>query len=305
MGLFSKTSTYDPMSAYTPEQRQAIQALMSLASTGSGGGITLGQKYTGSLGNYQLDPQTLAGGSALEALFGSTDIQKARDTYTNLADTKFDPSDPRTGYAAFNRQLEKAGMESSDAINREAAITGNRFGTAILGEKADLAENLNLQRQSALAQLFQQSRASQAMGAAGLQDIARQEQQIAGANIDYGELVRQVKDAEAKDALNEYKRTRDEELSRIGLMQQQWENPMGTITKKGPSTFSKMLGEVIPFVGSYNSAKYGYTQNQTSIGDMVKAVASIATGGQLKIGGDKKSSSGFEDLIEALKSYNK
>jgi len=291
MGLFSKTSTYDPMSAYTPEQRKSIEALMSLASTGTGGGITLGQQYGGALGSYEQGAQGLAGGSALEQLMSgvndpNSDMGRARGIYSDFADLgKFNPDDPKWGYAAFNKALAKSGEESASAIERESAIQGNRFGTAILGEKADLAENLNLQRQMRLSEIFQGSQQFAALGAQGLTGLANQVADIAGLNIKYDDYQRQLKDQRAKEALDEYKRARGEELARIDLMNQQWQSPMGTITKKGPSTFAKLLGTVSPVMGTYNEQKYGYTQGQVSISDAVNMAMGAFTGGMGGTGG--------------------
>lgn len=264
MGLFSKTSTYDPMSAYTPEQRKSIEALMSLASTGTGGGITLGESYGGDLGYYQQGAQGLAGGQTLQDLLSgaydhNSDMGKARGIYEGFADLgQFNPDDPKWGYAAFNKALEKAGAESASALEREAAIGGRRFGTAILGEKADLAENMNLQRQQRLSEMFMGAQQFSALGAQGFTGLANQVAQIAGLNINYDDYQRQLKDTKARDALNEFKRKRAEELSRLGLMQEQWQNPMGTITTKSPTMLGKLassvLGGVAGSVGAYMGA---------------------------------------------------
>lgn len=284
------------MSAYTPQQRQSIEALMGLAATGTGGGITLGQEYGGPLGFYEQGQQGLAGGNILANLLSGvyspdSDIGKARNVYEGFAELgKFNPDDPRWGYAAFNKALAKAGEESSDVLERESAISGSRFGTAIQGQKADLAENLNLQRQQRLAEIFQGSQQFAALGAAGFTGLANQVADIAGLNINYDDYQRQLKDQQAKESLMEFQRRRNEELSRIGLMQEQWQNPMGVITKKGPSLFAKMLGEVVPVMGSYNTQRYGYSQGQASIGQAVDAAVKMMTGGVGSTGYQKPSS---------------
>jgi hypothetical protein len=287
MGLFSKKSTYDPMSAYTPEQRKSIEALMSLAATGTGGGITLGEEYGGSLGEFNLTDQTKSGLSALQSLLMSSsdknsDIGKARTGYENMLGLQaFNPDDPRWGYAAFNKALAKSGAESASALEREAAIQGNRYGTAIGGQKADLAENLNLQRQQALANIWQNSQQIAALGAAGLTGLADQVAQLSGMNITYGDMERQMKDTQALRQYEEFNRGRQEELMRLGLMQDQFNNPMGTVTTKSPSTFMRMMGEILPEIGSYNTAKYGYTTNQTSMNQAFNTGVSLLTGGSL------------------------
>lgn len=289
MGFFSaKSTTYDPMSAYTPQQRQAIQALMSLASTGSGGGITLGEKYGGDLGYYTQGAGELQALAGLQGLVGGQDITGARDVYARMAGNKFNPDDPSSGYAAFSRALAKAGAEAADVLNREAAMTGGRFGTGIQRQKASLAEDLANQRGQFLANLYNQGENRAMAGAQGLQSLVGTQQNLFQQLASQAAIERLLKDQQAKDQYAEFNRTRNEQLSRIGLMQEQWQNPMGAITKKGPSTFGAILGEAIPIMGSYNTHKYGYTQNQTSIGDAVKAATAILSGGMMSGGGGQK-----------------
>ena len=279
MGLFSKSTTYDPLSAFTPEQLQSVQALMSLASTGSGGGINLGQAYGGALGNYQQTGGELQALSQLQGLFGGQDIANARNTFTDLADTKFDPSDPKSGYAAFSRSLAKAGAESQDVINREAARTGGAFGSGRGRDTADLAENLANQRGSFLADLYQRGRQQQLAGAQGLQGLVGVQARLSEQLAQQSAVERMLKDKQAKDQYSDFLRTQQENFARIGLMQDQMNNPLGKITKKGPSTFGALLGEVSPLFGSYNTHKYGYTTNQSSISDATQALLKMFSGG--------------------------
>jgi hypothetical protein len=273
--LFSKTTTYDPMSAYTPQQRDSINALMSLASTGSGGGITLGQQYAGDLGYYDQTPGELQALYDLQGLTDGQDITKARDVYTKMADTRFNPDDPSSGYAAFSKALAKSGKESDDILNREAAITGSRYGTAISRRKADLSADLANQRGMFLADLYNQSQNRALQGAGGLQRVSGQQQNLLQQIAMHSAVERELKNQQAQDKYMEFQRARGEKLNRINLMQSQWQNPMGIITKKGPSTFAKMLGEFSPLMGSYNTHKYGYTTNQTSVSDAVEMLTEI------------------------------
>lgn len=286
MGIFSaKKTTYDPMSAFTPQQRQSIEALMSLASTGSGGGITLGQKYGGDLGYYNQTPGEIDALQGLQGLVSGGDISGARDVYSRMANNKFNPDDPSSGYAAFSRALAKAGGESQDAINREAARTGGVFGSGRGRDTASLQADLANQRGTFLASLFNQGENRALQGASGLQSLVGQQQDLFQQLASQSAIERLLKDQQAKDQYSEFQRTRGEELSRLGLMQEQWMNPMGSITKKGPNTLMSMLGEAIPIVGSYNTHKYGYTTNQTSIADGIKmAMALLGGGGTIPTG---------------------
>ena len=50
---------------------------------------------------------------------------------------------------------------------------------------------------------------------------------------------------------------------------------MGATTTKVPGIGMKMLGEVIPGIGSYNTHQYGYTTNQSSMSDAINAMMSM------------------------------
>jgi len=238
MGLFSKKTTFDPMSQYTPQQRQSIEALMSLAATGSGGGITLGESYGGSLGSYDLTDQTKGGLASLQSLLGgaydpNSDMGQARSTYQNLANNSiFDLESDQSGYKAYSKALAKAGLESADVLNREAAMSGNRFSTSMGRDKAELAENLQNQRAMQIANLYQASQQMAALGAQGLTGLANQIADIAGLNINYDEYQRGLKDRIAEDQYADFARQQRENYMRLGLMNDQWQNPMGKITYK-------------------------------------------------------------------------
>lgn len=250
MGIFSaKKTTYDPMSAFTPQQRQSIEALMSLASTGSGGGITLGQKYGGNLGYYNQTPGEIDALQGLQGLVSGGDISGARDVYSRMANNKFNPDDPSSGYAAFSRALAKAGGESQDAINREAARTGGVFGSGRGRDTASLQADLANQRGTFLANLFNQGENRALQGAQGLEGLVGRQQDLFQQLASQSAIERLLKDQQAKDQYSEFQRTRGEELSRLGLMQEQWMNPMGSITTKSPSTFSKIASPLASVAG--------------------------------------------------------
>lgn len=251
MGFFkSKKTTYDPFSTYTPEQQASIRALMSLASTGSGGGITLGQEYGGDLGFYD---QTAGERQALEGIMGlidGGDLSGARDVYSRMAGNTFNPDDPSSGYAAFSRALAKSGAESQDVINREAARTGGVFGSGRGRDTASLQSDLANQRGMFLADLFNQGENRALQGASGLQSLIGTQQNLFNQLASQAAIERILKDQQAKDKLSEFYRTRAEELSRIDLMNQQWQQPMGKITIKSPSTFSKIASPLMGAIGT-------------------------------------------------------
>lgn len=254
-GLFgAKKKTTSLRDMRTPEQKQAAALLQSLATTGSGGGINLGQAYGGSLGNFDLTGGEQGAYNQLAGLFGGQDINKARETFTNLADTKFDPSDPTSGYAAYSRELAKAQKESSDSLNQEAAISGSRFGTGILENKRQLADTFANQRAMKLAELFQNSRSQQMAGAQGLQGLVGTQANLANQQAAMAGLQRELKNQEAQANYSEWNRQRGETLSRIDLLNQEASrNPylgIPSITTNEQSPFSSLVGSVL---GSYGS----------------------------------------------------
>jgi hypothetical protein len=298
MGILSKKTTYDPMSAYTPEQRKSIEALQSLAATGTGGGITLGTKYGGSLGSFNLTDQTRSGLEALQNLLlgannPDSDMGKARSVYSNLANNSiFDLDSDQSGYKAYSKALAKAGLESADVLNREAAMSGNRFSTSMGRDKADLAENLQLQRAQQLANLFQGSQQTAALGAQGLTGLANMVADLSGMNITYGDMQRQMEDAQAMREYQEFNRGRNEQLMRLGIMQDQMNNPMGIITTEGPSMLAKMVGQFDPTMGSYNQQKYGYTTGQQTWSSVLNPLQGYGVGTGAKSSGGGTSSGG-------------
>lgn len=251
LGFFKdKSTTYDPFSAYTPQQRASIEALMGLASTGTGGGITLGQGYGGDLGYYNQAPGELQSLEGLMGLINGGDITGARDTFSRLANNKFNPDDPSSGYAAFSRALAKAGGESQDAINREAARTGGAFGSGRGRDTAGLQADLANQRGSFLANLYNQGENRALAGAQGLQGLVGTQQGLYGQIQEQAQIGRLLKDQQAKERYAEFQRTRGEELSRIGLMQDQWKNPMGAITTTSPSLFAQLAPSLFGAIGT-------------------------------------------------------
>jgi len=250
----SKTTTYDPYSQYSPEQLTAVKALESLANTGSGGGITLGQQYPGATGDYQMTQGSQDALSNLQGLYGNASSTAVTDFYTNLLGQKFNPSDPSTGYADFSRALAKAGQESSDVLNREAAITGSRFGTGIQKQKASLSGDLANQRGMFLADLYKDTTSKQLQGASGLQNQQANQANLLSSIFNMSDVQRQLKDQELKDKLNAWTTARGEQLSRIGMMESLRANPMGNIETTTPSymaqlfspdNVSKLIGTII------------------------------------------------------------
>lgn len=254
MGLssfFKSTSTtFDPLSAYTPEQRKSLDALLSLANTGSGGGINLGELYGGNLGYYQQAPGEQQALSGLQGLVNGQDISGARDVFSKATQNTFNPDDPSSGYAAFSRALAKSGNEAQDQINQQAAITGGVFGSGRGRDTASLQADLANQRGMFLADLFNQGQNRAIQGAQGLQGLVGTQQNLYGQIAEQAQIERLLKDQQAKDRYAEFNRGRNEELSRIGLMQDQFNNPMAPITTTSPSMFSQIAPSLFGQIGT-------------------------------------------------------
>lgn len=293
--LFNKGDKTELEDLRTPEQKAAAQLLQQLAMTGSGGGINLGDAYSGSLGSYDTSGIQNAYNQLMSLYSGGGGMGAASDVYTRMANNKFNPDDPSSGYAAFSRQLAKAGKESDDALNREAAITGNRFGTAILGKKADLAADLANQRGMYLADLYNQSENRALQGAAGLQSLAGQQANIAQNAAQLKIQEQAIKDQQAKDALNEYKRQRSEVLGRINMLQTEADrNPyLGISSLTNSSPFSELANSVLGGVGTQVGSNIG-----TWISDLFKTAPKTTSNAPTY------SSSPFSSTPFSLSSYN-
>lgn len=261
MGIFdsffkSNKSTVTQQPMMTPEQLKAMQMLSSLGLTGGFGDINLGEAYSGSLGDFnQTQTEGLSGNKLYDLLNSASPAgyDTARNTLTGLANTKFNPDDPSSGFAAYKRQVERATEDSNNVLNREAAITGDRFSNSILRNKQDLAAQQSDLLGTKLADLFNtaQNRALSASSALGNLETQAQNSNLgrieAGFNL--GGLQRLLNTAKAQADYQEFNRQRDEKLSRIGISQNLFgtQVPYGIMssTVKTPSPFSELLNSAL------------------------------------------------------------
>ncbi len=295
-----KETTINPLDAFTSGQKKSLSSLESLANTGSGAGINLGEAFTGPLGAFEQTGGELEALSGLRGLISGGDITKARDTFTNLADTRFDPSDPSSGFAEFSRALARSGKASEDVLNRESAITGSRFGTGIQGRKVDLAERLQDIRGSKLAELFQSSRQQQLAGAQGLQGIAGQQAGLFQQLANQSAVERLLKDQEAKAGLNEFSRQRGETLGRIGLLKDNIQTPLGSYTVKQPSLLSKLAPTIGQAAGTAAGAYFGGPAGAAAGGSVGKGFGSLFGGGNVEgtgVGGTRLFGKSQSDIL--------
>lgn len=274
----SQTTTLEPM--LTDEQKQAMSALSAIGQGGQ-------SAYDLSGFNFDMSGLEDVGQGQLYNLLNSgtsTDMSTASKTLQDIANQQFNPDDPSSGYAAYARQVARAGKTASDALNREAAMTGSRFGTGIQRQKADLAAQQSDILASKLGELYSQGQQNKLAAASGLADIAGLQENInqnrIAAAYSYGTRQRDLQNQKAQLAYDEWQRGRNEKLNALGSVMGanvQW--GVKSATTKSPSTFMSMLGEFMPAVGSYNTHKYGYTTNQTNIKDTMSELAKMIAGG--------------------------
>ena len=253
--LFGKSKQFNPMEQFTPEQRAAVDQYMQLASTGSGGGITLGEMFGGSLGNFQQSDTSSQALQDLIGISGGKGLQQAEDTFSGLASMKFDTDDPSSGFADFQRALQKSTGRSIDTANREAAKSGGFFGSGRQGDIGDIMENQDIQQGQFLSSLFQNTLNQRIAGAQGLQGVAGQRAGLQQSIFQLGDFQRQLDTEKAKSELQEFTRGRNEELSRIGMMENIYQNPLGSFKVKEPGLIGELLGAVGTYIGTRKSGQ--------------------------------------------------
>lgn len=246
--LFSNSETVTAQPLLTKEQKEAMQALLNYGLTGrTPSGFQAGEAADLSGFNFDIQPGEVQAQNYLSALLGpQSGIATARNRLTDIANQEFDPSDPSTGFAAFQRQLSRATKEADDVINREAAIQGNRFGNRILEEKTDLAERQSDVIASQLGQLFnqQQNRALQASQALG--GLEQTGAGIASQLFGVGGAQRDLQNAEAQLKYNDRQRQRDEQLGALTGLNTVFNRnvPYGVTSQevRSPNLFGQLLG---------------------------------------------------------------
>ena len=253
--LFGRGKDIELEDLTTPEAKQSQALLQQLATTGSGAGINLGQSYGGQLFDPTMTGAEKQGISQLQGLFGGQDITKARETFTGLADTGgAEISDE------YIRMMKRARGKMGSALERESAITGSRYGTAIAGKKGELDESFLDMMGVKGQELAMQQKSQQLAGAQGLAGLFGQQAGAAGQLTQIGGLERQLKNQELQAKLQEFQRQRGETLARVDLLgQEASRNPyMGVSSLPGsPSAFSGLVNTVLGGVGKGVGAGLG------------------------------------------------
>lgn len=262
-GNKKKSVELDPYAGMTPEQRQAMSLLQTYGATGKIGDFQAGEGY-GNLGdfNFQMTPQELAGQTALDQYIGSGTpmLGTASDVLTKMANQQFNPDDPSSGFAAFQRQVARSGKQASDVLNREAAMTGSRFGTSIGRDKADLAAQQSDILASKLGEIWQNTQAQKLAAAQGLGNLQQIQDQSAQNRIQaayqYGSMQRDLQNQQAQLAYDDWKRGREERtqsISALGTVLSKGTTPMWggtTYEYNTPSGFQQVLNAGTSVMGT-------------------------------------------------------
>lgn len=217
----SQSVNQQPM--MTEEQKRAMKLLQGVADTGQYNGMTFGEQYGGSLGNYDMTGLERMGQSNLAKLMqAGTGQNKMTESGQNVMHQLLttDMYNPMSGgaYDAYKKQARMALQDDMDALNRSLGSSGNLYSTARIGENRRLVEGSNAALQSKLGDMWQ-NYTNQKLGMAptaynaGMQGI-QQGENIAmnriGASQQYGGLSRNLTNARETAAYNEWVRARAE-----------------------------------------------------------------------------------------------
>jgi hypothetical protein len=258
MGIFSKNKQSVKQEALlTEDQKKAQSALLKIGQGGSVGGATLGEGFSGSLGEFDQDPLAQQANALIGARLGgaNSNVDSAASVLRGLATDDFDENSDL--FKSFTKSIQRAQKEGGDVLNREAAIQGNRFGTAIAEEKGLLAERGQDALADFQARQFESFLNRKQVSAGQLADVARLQEDVQAGRISQaqaaGEVRRQIKDSEAKANLNEFLRTRGEKLGQIdvlqGLFNRNVQFGVKNLETESPSAFSKFAGVALGGIG--------------------------------------------------------
>jgi hypothetical protein len=261
-GLFggkSSTTTLEPM--LTNEQKQAMSLLSQFGATGQLGDFQAGQQYDLSGFDFGGNSTIQSGLGLLGQNMGSGYLTDAQNALSGMVNAEFNPSDPSNGFAAFQRQLARSTQGDSDVLNREAAITGSRFGTQISKDKVDLAERQSDITASKLGDLWNQTQQNKLSAASGLANIDQVIQQKAKDAFTMGTMQQELQNQKAQASYDEWQRARNERLSSIdaltGVMNKNVDYGAKSITTKTPSIFSQFASNILGSAGNAIGAGIG------------------------------------------------
>lgn len=275
----------------TPEQDLARKSLGQFLQTGQIGPYQAGQAYNGALGDFNQAPAEQLGQSKLMDLLNSAlpqSFTNGQNEYQSVLDGKYDPNNPNGVYQGFKTTALQNNADAQDSLNRQLAVTGDTYSSNRARSSGRLAADTSNALNSKLADLYQNYSGQRLNAAGGLINSGIQQEGLNQGRIDLastvGSLPRLLADAQAKAQYSDFLRQQTEKSGVIDaantLFNQDIRNGATTFTTpKQPSAFQAMVGEVSPVVGSYNTAQYGYTTNQTSISQTIAALTKALSAG--------------------------
>jgi hypothetical protein len=210
------------------EVADAWDKLREFGMSGKIGNYTAGQDYGGPLGNYDKSQIETTGQNKLLELLTSARPEMF-DAATNelksllSPNSSYDPYNERGLYKGFAENVDRATLESTDALKRSAAFGGSLYSRDTMKRLGNLQEQGMKQKSDKLAELydtFAQRRLSAVPMAASLgQAQEGLDQGRIGAAFQYGGLDRTLADSSAKASYADFLRKQSEKQGQIGALQ--------------------------------------------------------------------------------------
>lgn len=225
-----KQQTSDPVTIkneprQTAAQLAAQKMIMDFAETGKFGGYTAGEIYPGAIGDYTMTGAEASGQDILKSILSTTMPEMfnlgANEIKNMFTSDKYDPYGPTSEYAGLKRAIDKEYTESSDALSRESARTGNLYSTDFTKQSGKLSESRANKTSDVLASLYDKyverklGMIPTALNAGSMGENILLNRANASAQL--GALERELKNQEAIAQYNEWMRKRNEKLAPLSM----------------------------------------------------------------------------------------
>lgn len=208
--------------------------------------------------------------------------QAARSEVLKTLSGNYDPS-TSPYYQAVKAEAARNLQQQNDLIASNAAGGGRYYSGGRMREQREAGVDMGNRLNTILGQQAENERQRMMQSVNQAQSLGNEESQEAlnttAALQQYGSLPRQLQQAALDKMYEEWNAANREYPLKVAELASgvQQEPLYGEVTKE-PSTFMKMYGEVNPFIGSYNTGKYGYTYNQDSMKELKKMLMQMAGG---------------------------
>lgn len=257
-GFFKKGSysTPDPKAFMTPEQQEALGGMMAFARSGKFGpgmGMTAGETYKGSLGDFEMTGTEKTSQSKLDALLksgmagsfglGTDEIKKL------LTTNAYDPNNDGGVYSGLTAGIDYNTQRAMDAAKHAGAYSGGLYSSGVGRNIQDVAIQGGNQKSSILAGLYKDFADKKfnaiplALGAGESEEGMNLNRINAG--YSFGGLPRALNTARDQANYGEFQRSRSEAMSPLNMMAKvygngpNWGTPGQTI--ETPSQWNRLL----------------------------------------------------------------